>query len=47
MIYSVMVLKVFKFECIWYLFRSLEVIKKGKEKKWASPLRLMKPKLLG
>jgi hypothetical protein len=27
-----MVLKVFKFECIWYLLRGLEVIKKEKEK---------------
>jgi hypothetical protein len=26
-----MVLKVFKFECIWYLFRGLEVIKKKKK----------------
>jgi hypothetical protein len=39
-------LKVFKFECICYLFRGLEVIKKEKEKMgW--PLRPMKPKLLG
>jgi hypothetical protein len=27
-----MVLKVFKFKCIWYLFRGLEVIKKEKQK---------------
>jgi hypothetical protein len=37
-----MVLKVFKFECIWYLFGALEVEKK--EKTWADPLRPMKPK---
>jgi hypothetical protein len=28
-----MVLKVFKFECIWYLFGALEVEKKKKKKK--------------
>jgi hypothetical protein len=28
-----MVLKVFKFECIWYLFGALEVEKKTKKKK--------------
>jgi hypothetical protein len=40
-----MVLKVFKFECIWYLFGALEVEKKKKKKKtWAGPLRPMKPK---
>jgi hypothetical protein len=40
-----MVLKVFKFECIWYLFGALEVEKeKEKEKTWAGPLRPMKPK---
>jgi hypothetical protein len=39
-----MVLKVFKFECIWYLFGALEVVKKEKEKSWAGPLRPMKPK---
>jgi hypothetical protein len=40
-----MVLKVFKFECIWYLFGALEVVKKReKEKSWAGPLRPMKPK---
>jgi hypothetical protein len=40
-----MALKVFKFECIWYLFRALEVEnKKEKEKTWAGPLRPMKPK---
>jgi hypothetical protein len=39
-----MVLKVFKFECIWYLFGALEVAKKEKEKTWAGPLRPMKPK---
>jgi hypothetical protein len=27
-----MVLKVFKFECIWYLFGALEVEKKKKKK---------------
>jgi hypothetical protein len=39
-----MVLNFFKFECIWYLFGALEVVKKEKEKSWASPLRPMKPK---
>jgi hypothetical protein len=39
-----MVLKVFKFECIWYLFGALEVGKKEKEKTWAGLLRPMKPK---
>jgi hypothetical protein len=39
-----MVLKVFNFECIWYLFGALEVVKKEKEKSWAGPLRPMKPK---
>jgi hypothetical protein len=39
-----MVLKVFEFECIWYLFRGLEVIKKEKEKSWDDLLRPMKPK---
>jgi hypothetical protein len=39
-----MVLKVFKFECIWYLFQGLEVVEKEKENSWAGPLRPMKPK---
>jgi hypothetical protein len=42
-----MVLKVFKFECIWYLFGALKVEKKEKEKTWAGPLRPMKPKTPG
>jgi hypothetical protein len=40
-----MVLKVFKFECISYLFGASEVEKKKKkEKTWAGLLRPMKPK---
>jgi hypothetical protein len=39
-----MVLKVFKFECIWYLFGALEVENKKEKKTWAGPLRPMKPK---
>jgi hypothetical protein len=41
-----MVLKVFKFECIWYLFGALEGEKKEKET-WAGTLRPMKPKTPG
>jgi hypothetical protein len=41
---NLMVSKVFKFECIYKLFRGLEVIEKRKRKKGANPLRPMRPK---
>jgi hypothetical protein len=34
-----MVLKVFKSECIWYLFRGLEVVKKRKRKFMGRPVK--------
>jgi hypothetical protein len=34
-----MVLKFFKLECIWYLFRGLEVIEKKKKKKMGRPVK--------
>jgi hypothetical protein len=42
-----MALKVFKFECIWYLFGALEVEKKRKEKNMGRPVKAHEAQNIG